>query len=179
MTGIAKVYGTSLYDLAAEEQLTDSIMQQMTQVRQIFRDNPDYLRLLSEPSIPMTERLGLIESAFGEQTERYLMNFVKLLCERGYLGDFGGCCEEFKRRYNADNGIAEVQVTSAVALTQAQMDALTARLEKVSGKRVSLSVKVDPSVVAGLRVEMEGRQLDGTVAGRISEISRKIGEVIV
>ena len=70
-------------------------------------------------------------------------------------------------------------VTSAVALTKEQEQALTAKLEQVSGKKVSLSVKVDPSVVAGLRVEMEGKQLDGTVAGRIADISRKIGEVIV
>lgn len=179
MTGIARVYGGSLYDLAAEEQLTGSILEQLTQVRQLFRDNPDYLRLLAEPSIPMAERLGLIEKAFGDQAERYLVNFIKLLCERGYLGDFGGCCDEFTRRYNADNGIAQVHVTSAVALTPEQEQALTAKLEQVSGKKVSLSVKVDPSVVAGLRVEMEGKQLDGTVAGRIADISKKIGEVIV
>ena len=179
MTGIARVYGGSLYDLAAEEQLTGSILEQLTQVRQLFRDNPDYLRLLNEPSIPMAERLGLVESAFGDQAERYLINFIKILCERGYLGDFGGCCDEFTRRYNADNGIADVHVTSAVALTQAQEQALTARLEQVSGKKVNLSVKVDPSVIAGLRVEMEGKQLDGTVAGRIADISKKIGDVIV
>ncbi len=179
MTGIARVYGGSLYDLAAEEQLTGSILEQLTQVRQLFRDNPDYLRLLAEPSIPMAERLGLIESAFGDQAERYLINFIKLMCERGYLGDFGGCCDEYIRRYNADNGIAQVLVTSAVALTKEQEQALTAKLEQVSGKKVSLSVKVDPSVVAGLRVEMEGKQLDGTVAGRIADISKKIGEVIV
>ena len=80
MTGIARVYGGSLYDLAAEEQLTGSILEQLTQVRQLFRDNPDYLRLLAEPSIPMAERLGLIESAFGDQAERYLINFIKLMC---------------------------------------------------------------------------------------------------
>ena len=179
MTGIARVYGGSLYDLAAEEQLTGSILEQMTQVRELFRENPEYLRLLSEPSIPMAERLGLIDSAFKEQAQPYLVNFIKLLCEKSYLGDFGGCCDEFTRRYNADNGIAQVQVTSAVALTKEQEEALIAKLEKVSGKKVSLSVKVDPSVVAGLRVEMDGKQLDGTVAGRMSDLSKKISEVIV
>jgi F-type H+-transporting ATPase subunit delta len=41
MTGIARVYGGSLYDLAAEEQLTGSILEQMTQVRELFRENPE------------------------------------------------------------------------------------------------------------------------------------------
>ena len=53
------------------------------------------------------------------------------------------------------------------------------KLEKISGKQVLLTQKTDPKVVAGLRVELEGRQLDGTVQGRLSEMSKKLNEVIV
>ena len=104
---------------------------------------------------------------------------MKLLCERNLLGEFAGCCEEFTRRYHADHGIAEAVVTSAVALSDAQLTALKAKLEKISGKTVELVQKLDASVVAGLRVELEGKQLDGTVQARMSGISRKLNEVIV
>lgn len=179
MTQTARLYGGSLYDLAAEEQLTDTVLGQMGEIRGLFRENPDYLRLLSEPSIPKEERTKLIEEAFGTQAERYLVNFLKLLCERNLLGDYAGCCEEFTRRYNADHHIAEAVVTSAVTLSDSQMEALKARLEKLSGKKVSLIQKKDASVVAGLRVEIEGKQLDGTVQSRLSGISRKLSEIIV
>ena len=179
MTQTASLYGGSLYDLAAEEQLTHVILEQMQQIREIFRENPDYVHLLSEPSVPLAERKNLIEQAFGAQAERYLINFIKMLCDKNLLREFAGCCEEFTRRYNADNGIAEAVVTSAVALDEAQLAALQAKLEKMSGKRISLIQKVDASVVAGLRVEMEGRQLDGTVQGRLSGISKKLNEIIV
>ena len=46
MTKTARVYGGSLYDLAAEEKLDGQIMEQMIAVRQIFRENPGYLKLL-------------------------------------------------------------------------------------------------------------------------------------
>lgn len=179
MTQTARVYGGSLYDLAAEEQLTGAIMEQMKEVCSIFRKNPDYLKLLAEPSIPKKERTDMIETAFGTQAERYLVNFMKLLCERGILGEFGGCCEEFTRRYNVDQGIAEAVVTSAVVLSEEQMEALKTKLEKISGKKISLIQKKDPSVLGGLRVELEGKQLDGTVQGRMSGISRKLNEIIV
>ena len=179
MTQTARLYGGSLYDLAAEEQLTDTVMQQMTEVRQLFRENPDYPRLLGEPSIPRDERMKLIEDAFGAQTERYLVNFIKLLCEKNLLGEYAGCCEEFIRRYNADCNIAEAVVTSAVALSESQMEALKIKLEKISGKQVSLIQKTDRSVVDGLRVEIEGKLLDGTVQSRLSGISRKLNEIIV
>lgn len=179
MTQIARLYGGSLYDLAAEEQLTEVLMQQTQEIRKIFRENPEYLRLLAEPSIPFEERKGLIEAAFGAQAERYLVNFLKLLCERGILGEYAGCCEAFARRYNAEHGIVEAVVTSAVKLSKEQMDALKEKLSKLSGKKVALEQKTDPAVMAGLRVEMEGRQLDGTVQGRLFDISRKLNEIIV
>ena len=93
--------------------------------------------------------------------------------------EFAGCCEEYTRRYNADHNIAEAVVTSAVALNEEQMEALKKKLEKISGKNISLIVKPDPSVVAGLRVELEGKQLDGTVQGRLAGVSRKLNEIIV
>ncbi len=179
MTQYARVYGGSLYELAVEEKLDDVIGEEMKEIRELFRQNPDYLKLLCEPSIPKQERTKLIEDAFGGQAERYLVNFMKLLCERNLLGEFAGCCAEFTRRYHADHGIAEAVVTSAVALSEAQLQALKEKLEKVSGKTVELIQKLDASVVAGLRVELEGKQLDGTVQGRMSGISRKLNEVIV
>lgn len=179
MTQTARLYGGSLYDLAVEEKLADTILEQMQEIRDIFRENPDYVKLLSEPSLPKEERIKLIEEAFGGQAERYLVNFIKLLCERGLLGEYAGCCEAFTRRYNADHGIAEAVVTSAVALSETQMTALREKLEKISGKKVSLVQKMDPSVLAGLRVELEGKQLDGTVQGRLSGISKKLSEIIV
>lgn len=179
MTQAAQIYGGSLYDLAAEEQLADTILEEMKEIRQIFRENPNYMKLLQEPVVPKEERLKLVEEAFGTQAERYLVNFIKLLCERNLLSEYAGCCEEFIRRYNADHGIAEAVVTSAVALSKEQAEALRTRLEKLSGKRVALTQKVDPSVLAGLRVELEGKQLDGTVQSRLAGISRKLDEIIV
>ena len=179
MTQTARIYGDSLYVLAAEEQLTDAMMQQMPEIRKMFRENPDYLKLLGEPSIPKQERIGLIETAFGGQAEQYLVNFLKLLCERNILMEFAGCCEEFTRRYNADHGIAEAVVTSAVALNAEQMAALKEKLEKISGKQVSLIQKTDASVLAGLRVELEGKQLDGTVQSRLSGISQRMKETVM
>ena len=64
-------------------------------------------------------------------------------------------------------------------LNETQMEALKAKLEKISGKQVYLVQKTDTSVIAGLRVELEGVQLDGTVQSRISGISKKLNEMVM
>ena len=174
MTQAARVYGESMYELALSEGLSGEILEEMKVIRRLFQEHPDYVHLLSEPSIPGNERIDLIETAFGKQAERYLVNFIKLLCEKNLLREFGGCCDEYLRRYNLDNGIAEATATSAVPLTEAQAEALKQKLEKLSGKKISLSLKTNPSLLGGVRVELEGKELDGTVKGRLDGLSRKL-----
>ena len=70
-------------------------------------------------------------------------------------------------------------MTSAVALSEQQCEALKEKLEKISGKKISLSIKIDPSVLAGLRVEVEGTQLDGTVQSRLAGVSKKMNDIIM
>ena len=149
----------------------------------------DYIEQVSEHKVPRAcdsiwiffqgKSIRLAFLSFGTEAERYLVNFLKLLCERGILGEYSGCCEEFTRRYNVDHNIATAVVTSAVALTDEQMAALKDKLEKISGKTVTLTQKTDPTVLAGLKVELEGRQLDGTVKSRLDDLSRKLNELIV
>ena len=112
MTKTAKIYGDSLYDLAAEEKLTEEILPQMEQIMALFKENPDYLTLLSEPSIPKTERVGLLDKAFEGQLSLYLLNYLKLLCESGMLREYRDSCRQFKARYNEDHNIAEAVVTT-------------------------------------------------------------------
>ncbi len=179
MTERSRVYGSSLYDLAAEEKLTEPIREQMLAIKQILRENPDYIRLLSEPSIKKAERLGLIDKAFGGSCEKYLVSFLKLLCEKGLLGEYEGCCEIFAKRYNEDNNISEAVVTSAVALSESQLSALKEKLTAMSGKKITITTKIDPKVLAGIKVELDGKQLDGTVSGRLQGIQRKLEEVVM
>ncbi len=179
MTQTAKIYGSGLYDLAMEDGLVDVLMQQLQEVRTLFREYPDYVKLLGEPSIPKAERVKLIDTAFGADTERYLINFMKLLCEHNLMSEFAGCCDEFTRRYNVDHNITEATVYSAVSLTDSQTETLKKKLEAMSGKTVMLTQKTDASIVAGLRVEIDGKQLDGTVKGRMDGLSKKLDEMIV
>lgn len=179
MTKLSKLYGGSLYDLAASEQLTESLLEEAETVRQLFCDNADYIRLLSETLIPKAERLALLETAFGGQIHPYLLHFLTLLCENGILQEYSGCCREFKNRYYADQGIVEGTVTSAVPLTKAQEDALTRRLEDISHKTVILTQRIDSRILGGLKVELNGQEFDGTAKGRLDGMRKTITDIIV
>lgn len=178
MTKTGKLYADSLYELALETkdeglQLTDRFYEELKTIYDAFSENPDYVRLLSEPSIARRERLSLIDKAFGGAHE-YILNFLKLLCDNGLLGELGGCFEEFRRRYFEDNNIASAKVTSAAALSDSQIDALRQVLEKRYGKTVMLKLNIDPAIIGGLKVEIDGQQLDGSLKSRLDKLRQRI-----
>ena len=91
MTNAAGLYGQSLYDLAAEENLTDEIMQEMDTVDGIFRENPDYIRLLLESLHSQRgDLLGFWMMLSGIRFIPYLLNFLKVLTERDSSGNIAG-----------------------------------------------------------------------------------------
>lgn len=177
MTEFAKMYGGSLYDLAAEERADSEILAQLDECVGLLRDNPDYLRLLSTPSLPKKERCGLLDEALRGEIHIYLLNFLKILCERGQLRQLAECARAYRLRYNAAHGILEATAVSAVALTSDQARRLQKKLETVTGKQIDLHCKVDPGVLGGIRLDIDGTELDGTVKNRLSGLRSSIAAV--
>ena len=166
----ALTYGGALYDLAREESLEEQILGELHAVSDLFRQNPDYGRLLMEPSIEKQEREKLIDEAWGGSVHPYTQNFMKLLCDNGTISALPDCFQAFRSRYNRDHNIIDVRAVSAVPMTEAQTKRLREKLEKTLGKKVELTLRTDPSMLGGVRLEMEGERLDGSVRARLDGI---------
>lgn len=178
MTELAREYGAGLYELAAEENLREEIHDQLNALSRIFQENPDFLRLLDTHGIRLEERFGVLDDSLGGRVHPYILNFMKILCERGAIGSFGDCAAYFHQRYNADFGMTEAYVTTAVPLSDGNVDALRKKLEAISGKKVTLIQSVDPKLIGGVRVEMDGHRLDNTVQTRLEQLRRSLTESV-
>ncbi len=176
MTEIARTYGAALYELCRDEGLGCELFGQLRMAVEVFRGEPDYLRLLSLPSVPKKERCSILDESFGGRVHEYLLNFLKLLVERGAIREIFGCEETYRKRYYEDNGILEVTAAAAVPLTEAQREKLEKKLAEKTGKTIHLTVREDRSVLGGLRLELDGRRLDGTVRRRLEDLQAKLRE---
>ena len=130
------------------------------------------------PAYRRKERCALLDKAFAE-AHPYLVNFLKLLCEENLLAELPGCVRAYRDRYNADHGIIEVTVVSAVPLNDISREKLLAKLQEMTGKTVRLTAKVDPSILGGLRLDLNGTRLDGTVQRRLERLRDSIGSVVL
>lgn len=170
MTEVGTVYGDSLYDLAKEEGMTEAIAEQLKVLRQSFRQEPEFIRLLASPNLTKAERCQVLDDSFRAVVHPYVLNFLKILTEKGYIRQFGDCCQAYINRFNQDNGILPVTAVTAVALTQEQAQRLTEKLSRITGKSVELTNRTDPAVLGGVRLDYDGKRVDGTVKNRLDTI---------
>ena len=179
MTQAGNVYGEALYSLACEEKLTGEILSQLTVLDRCFRENPDYIRLLSSPNLSKQERCAALDEGFRGKVHAYVLNFLKILTEKGYMKHFSDCCAAFEDHYNLDNGILPVTAITAVALTEAQSTKLSAKLARTTGKQIKLNNKVDPAVLGGVRLDYDGKRLDDTVSHRLDAIRGLLKDTVL
>lgn len=170
MTQVGINYGQALYDLAAEENLIEQILQQLTALQGAFTQEPEFVRLLASHSLSKEERCGILDNSFRGKIQPYILNFLKILTEKGYIRHFGDCCKAFRDLYNQDHGILPVSAVTAVALTPEQEKKLKQKLGQITGKTIELTNRIDPTCLGGVRLDYDGKRVDGTVQNRLNAV---------
>ena len=179
MTEIGNVYGRALYDLALSEDLSSQIFAELKVLQESFRQEPGFVKLLSVRNLSKTEQCAILSECFDGKLHPYVLNFLKLLTEKGYIRHFSDCVEAFRGCYNEDNNILSVTAVTAVALTPEQTERLTLKLEKITGKSIELTCRSDPESLGGVRLELDGTCLDDTVAHRLESVRQLLKNTVL
>ncbi len=167
-----KAYGEALFSLAEEEKQIHEYIAALENVADIFRENPLYTELLSCPSIAVSERLSMLDTALSGNFPEHIISFLMLLCERGELNLINNCIRHFLALVNADR--IEFTVTSAVQLTDDEQLRLAQVLANKYGKQVILTCKTDNKILGGLIIKSDGIIIDGSLRKSLHEMKRVI-----
>lgn len=170
MTEISKEYGAALFMLAREEGQEDAFLSATQVVKEALTSEPQFLVLLASPSVSLQERLGVIDTTFGGSVPNHILSFIKLLCEKGRVACLLEAFEEYKALLDASRRVYVARVISALALTEAEQEKLTEKLEKMLKGKVRCEYEIDPSLLGGVIVEMDGKIMDGSLRHRLFEM---------
>lgn len=179
MTEAGSVYGQALYDLALSEGLTQVIGDQLEVLRQSFYAEPAFIRLLHSPALSKEERCQVLDDSFRGKVQPYLLNFLKILTEKGYIRHFSDCCVAYRDCYNRDNDILPVKAVTALPLSDDRQQRLKEKLSAITGKTIDLDMRIDPGVLGGIRLDYDGKRLDDTVSHRLDTIRNVLKNTVL
>ena len=170
MTTTSKEYAEALFELAAADGVLEETAEGLETVESALMQTPEYRALLASPAIGREERLAALESAFGQSLPKVLMGVLRMMVSRGHISAREEMIREYMRLAMDFRGESIAVVTSAVPLKETEEVKLRALLEKKLNRKVTLRCLTDPALLGGVRVEVDGRVIDGSLRNKLDEI---------
>lgn len=179
MNQTASNYAQALYDLAKDESISETVLSQLLVLKAGIEAEPTFIRLLSTPTLSKQARTQIIDDSFGGKVHPYVLNFLKILTERGAMRHFSDCCCAYETLYNRDHGILVVTVVSSLDLSEQQQVRLQQKLASITGKQIQLRCRIDPAVLGGIRLDYDGKQVDDTLSARLDAMGKLLKNTVL
>lgn len=170
MTTTSKEYAEALFELAAGDQVLEETSDGLVTVISALKQTPEYRQLLSSAAVGKAARIEALEEAFRGKIPNVLLGVLRMMVSRGHMSALDGMAREYEELSREYRGESVALVTSAVPLKEAEAVAIRAELEKRFARRVILRCELDPNLIGGVRVEVEGRVIDGSIRNKLEQI---------
>jgi len=174
MSALARRYAKALFALAKEARVLESTAAELDRVATLAEE-PTVGSVLRSPLLSPQQRHALAETVARElQVSDLQKRFVFLLADHQRLGELSAIRDEFQHLLDDDLGRVRVVIRSAVALTPRQQTDLIATFSRLTDKQVISTVAVDPDLLGGVLVEVEGKVYDGSVRTQLSRLAKEL-----
>jgi F-type H+-transporting ATPase subunit delta len=133
---------------------------------------PDLDALLADPEIDSRVKSDVVDDVFAG-AEELVRNLLRLLVEKGRAGEIRDVAGEFETLVAAEERILDVEVTTAVELSDADFDRILAEIEKKSGRKVQATRTVEPGLIGGIVLQAGSMRLDASIRGRLDRLRQE------
>jgi F-type H+-transporting ATPase subunit delta len=176
---VADVYAQSLFELAQESGTLSETAKELTEISIVLSGFPELTKLLTLPTVTAAEKQQIIVSIFSGRVSEMSEHFLIILASNRRVSYFDKIAAAYFKRFHAAEGLVDAEVTAPVELTEAQKDAVIKKLSDKYKKKVKLHCAVDPSLMGGMVVTVNGRTFDGSVKNKLEEIKQLVGKVTI
>jgi F-type H+-transporting ATPase subunit delta len=134
---------------------------------------PELAALLENPETESRVKADVLERVLGGADE-LVLNFVRLLAEKGRAGEIREIAAEFETLVAAEERILDVELTTATDLSDEEFGRILGRIEEASGHKVQASRSVEPDLIGGLVLQAGSMRLDASVRGRLERLRQQL-----
>ncbi len=169
---VANRYARAMFELVDAQGQLDQTYEELTNLRQVFLDNPTLASLLSGVNLSLKEKESLLQ-VLKQDASQPVTNLIQMVFDYGRMDTLVAIINEFERRYDLKYKRVHADVVTAVQLDETRRNQLKANLaERLGANEVLLSEKVDPAIIGGVIVQTENQTMDGSIATQIEQVRR-------
>jgi F-type H+-transporting ATPase subunit delta len=173
---IHKRYALALYQLAGELKQLDRVFDDMQIVAQTCLDSKELMRALASPIIRDTKKGKILNEIFSSSICELSQKFINLVLFQNREVSLPAIAIEFIHLVKEFKGIKTALLTSAQPLDEATRAKIIARLKEQTGCEVELVEKIDPDILGGFTLSLEGQLLDASIKNTMHRLRQEFNE---
>jgi F-type H+-transporting ATPase subunit delta len=168
---VGRLYAEAMLHVAEEKGQSEALLEELDGLVAYMDGHPEFERFLTSPLIEEGPHGEVLEKAFRGKASDLLVDSLLVINRKGRLASVRAIALAYRAALRDLRGWVDVRVRTAVPLTPELRARLTEVLAAFTGRRPTLVEKVDPGVIGGLVVQVEGRKIDASVASRLHDLS--------
>ena len=177
-TGIAERYASAVFDLAKENDSLAALETDVAALEGAISDSDDFRTLLTSPLYSRDQQEAAIKAIAQKMNlSTSTGNVLGLLASKRRLFVLPQLAAVLRERLAQERGEVTAEVTTAKALTKAQMDKLSKTLKAQVGKAVTIQETVDESIIGGLIVKVGSKMIDTSIKSKLNALQNTMKEV--
>jgi len=166
---LARPYAEAVFELAQQTGTLDQWSGALSRLAALSAD-PSVKPLIGNPRVTEAQLVDLFVSSGGEDVS-LARNFLATLADNGRLNVLPQVHELFEDLKNQREGVVEADITTAFPLDDAELAGLVGGLERRFKRKVQTSVRVDDSLIGGVRIKVGDEVIDSSVRGKLAAMS--------
>jgi F-type H+-transporting ATPase subunit delta len=171
VSGIAGRYASALFELASDAKQIPAVGKDLARFDALIAGSADLEHLVRSPAFTADQQVGAVEAVLAKAKITGLAaNFIKLVASKRRLFAIRGMVTAYHALADQRAGVVKAEVTVADKLSDKNRKAVVEALRSVTGKNVSISEKVDPSLIGGIIVKMGSRMVDSSVRTKLNSL---------
>jgi F-type H+-transporting ATPase subunit delta len=168
-----KIYANALFEAAEERDRLELVRDELHQFLDAMNQVPALREVLLNPEIDSAQKVDALSAVLAESDE-LVRNFLLLLAEKGRTAQLHDIVREYDALVSREEGILDVELTTAVELSDDEAEKLLGQIEQVSGRRLRAARRVDPDLIGGLVLRAGSYRADASVRGRLQGLRRQL-----
>lgn len=169
MSALADGYAAAFLEVARAEGALATVGNELASFAGTFEGSPQLQSALTDTFLPVERRQTVVAELLVNASP-VTTNLVSMLVGAGRAKDIPAVASAFLSKAASEQGRVSGEVRSAHPLSLDQQGALTAAIEKSTGKKVALTFLVDPSVLGGVVTTIGDTVIDGSIRNRLDQL---------
>ena len=168
-------YADALMSLAQSQNLTDEFGSNCADILGMLDGSPELTQILSNPIVKIADKKAILGKIVGETIHPFMVNFLMILVERRRIVNLTEICQQYQAALRKLKGIVLAEVTSAVALTDAQTQSVRDRVQGLTNaSSVEIAAKIDPAIIGGVIIKFGSQVIDSSLRAEIRRLGLSI-----